>query len=152
MAFQQRGGKMRLVSILLLSFGFAAQAHIDPGTYIGTNDKGAGCSMKVIEQFYEGGLPHQLTEKIRIEIEGQEYLVGHPAVIDETADKVIFNHDRFQGLVPYGDTAATRGAKALIVEMSHDPAHRGPTEFKVMDHKWTQATAAVTKCTNLKLN
>jgi hypothetical protein len=128
-----------------LAFSMGAQAHVEKGLYVGQNDKGVECSMNVVEMFFENGGRHPVNERLRIKAGGDEFIAGHPPVVDEAKPKVGFNHDRFQGLL-----ATSVGAKALIMGMSHQPGKEGPTHFTVIDHDWKNTDGVATSCLNLK--
>lgn len=135
---------MKTVLFLILGISTTALAHVEPGVYQGKDSSGAACEMKVIETFFEGGMPHPLNERVRIQINGDEFLVGHPSVIDEAKSQVVFNHDRFQGVL-----AQKGGAKALIVGMSHATGSEGPTDFTVINHIWKAGDGSSVRCLGL---
>lgn len=118
-----------------------ASAHIQVGTYKGSDGTDGGCSLEVKEVFFQNGVRHPLNERVRVVVGGVEFVVGHPPVIDTAASVAHFNHDLFQGVLP-----TDVGAKALEIKMEHGVAADGPTEFRVVDHAWSEQTGTKTEC------
>ncbi|RYZ75277.1 MAG: hypothetical protein EOP05_08245 [Proteobacteria bacterium] len=110
---------------------FSAFAHVEPGTHTGTTAAGTACSMVAGVTYFENNAHHPLNERIKITVDGTEFTVGHPPIIDADSDVVFFNHDLFQGIVP-----TATGAKALIVDMIHSEEKEGPVRFKVIENFW----------------
>lgn len=135
-------------SVLFFSIfaSVSARAHIDPGAYTGSTDASEVCGFTAGERFFENNLPHPLNERIRIEINGDTYVVAHPAVIDAAIPQAAFNHDIFQGVLP-----TQTGAKALIIDMIHEEGKDGPTSFHLITHNWKTKEATVIHCKELRL-
>ena len=139
--------KSSSIGLFFLAATLSAQAHITPGVYQGTDDRGAICAMTVTEQFYEGAR-HPLNERIRLSVDGEEYVVGHPPVVDAATDTAFFNHDLFQGI-----QGTSEGARALVIEMvGSDESNRGPGSFQIITHKWRSNERSSLKCSSLKRN
>ena len=139
--------KSSSVGLLSLAATLSAQAHISPGVYQGTDARGETCSMTVADQFYEGAR-HPLNERIRLNVEGIEYVVGHPPVVEAATDTAFFNHDLFQAI-----QGTPEGARALVIEMvGSDESNRGPGSFQVITHKWRSNERSSLKCSSLKKN
>ena len=123
---------MKLV-VLGLLFSLPALAHVEPGTYVGTDEEGKECSMVAGSTYFEGGERHPLRERIKIVVNGQEFIVGHPPVLNFAESVVTFNHDAFEGVL-----AVAKGAKALQVGMEHSEKFEGPTGFTLVTNDWTK--------------
>ncbi len=128
---------------LLLSPSFAL-AHIEPGTWKGTTASGQECSMTATATYFEGNR-HPLNERIGITVEGKEFKVGHPPVLDFAQPKAFFNHDVFQGVL-----ATSTGAQAIEIEMNHEEGKEGPVSFTFVDHAWKNDARTSLKCSGLR--
>lgn len=136
--------KLAALLALLLAPSFAL-AHITPGTWKGKTAEGKECSMHAGPTYFEGGARHPLNERIAITVDGKEYKVGHPPVLDFAQPKAFFNHDVFQGLLPTGT-----GAQAIEIEMAHEEGREGPVSFTYVDHAWKSDTRTSYKCAGLE--
>lgn len=130
--------------LLLSFFPLLAQAHLEPGTYTGVTAEKATCSMVVGEQYFVDDKPHPLNERIRITVNGVEFVVGHPTVFDSAQDLISFNHDLFQGVVP-----TATGARALEVVMTHEAGKEGPVSFSQIENFWKTGKKAAIHCAEL---
>lgn len=122
-----------------------AFAHIEKGTHQGTTETGAICSMIAGADSFVNNQPHPLNERIEVQVDGDVYTVGHPAVIDTEKGIASFNHDLFHGVL-----ATTTGAKALVIEMVHTATKEGPAGFTLINHNWKTNTATKVVCSNLQ--
>lgn len=119
----------------------AAFAHVEPGTYTGITADKSVCSMVAGAQYFVDDKPHPLNERIRITVDGTEFVVGHPAVIDTSKDLVSFNHDLFQGV-----RATNTGAQVLEIVMSHEPGKEGPVSFALVENFWKTGKKTALRC------
>ena len=126
--------------------GMTANAHIEPGTWVGATIKSEECSMLVGEAFFENNMGHPLNERIRITVGADALVVGHPPVVSSADSLAYFNHDMFQGIVP-----TSTGAKAYIINMVHSATFEGPSSFEVIENQWKAGTKTHLKCENIKL-
>lgn len=134
-----------LVAALVLSVvSFAAQAHVEPGKHVGQTADGASCSMEAGATYFENNEHHPLNERIKIVVDGTEFLVGHPPVVDAETAVAYFNHDLFQGIVP-----TSTGAKALVVDMIHTEEKEGPVRFTLIENFWKTGKKTSVVCENL---
>lgn len=79
-------------------------------------------------------------------IDGAEFELGHPPILDEAAGTVRFNHDRFQGF-----RGIPGGAISMIIEMAHPEGEEGrPESITVYSDDWKDATKS-TKVVCLKV-
>lgn len=137
--------KSTLVILASLLVSALAQAHVEVGTYRGTTTEGATCEMTSEGTYYEGQLKHPLTERVKLVVAGETFIVQHPPVIDETEQMAYFDHDQFKGALPN-----KTGAKALVVKMQHAPGSEGPSEFYLIDHVYKGDKRTSIKCSGLK--
>ena len=129
-----------------LMFGLNASAHIEVGVWEGKTADGAVCSMTTGATFFENNMAHPLNERIKITVDGNEFVVHHPAGLDRAKGTVAFNHDFFQGWV-----ATSNGARGLEIEMVHSAEYEGPRSFWVTEDNWRTGKQAVTRCLDIKL-
>lgn len=128
-----------------LTFATSALAHVEPGIHKGTTADGKECSMVAGETYFEKNTPHPLNERIKITVDGTEFIVGHPPIINAKEAVVFFNHDVFQGLSP-----TSSGAKAIEIEMEHTEQFEGPKSFTFIENAWRAKTRVTYTCSNLK--
>jgi hypothetical protein len=133
--------KFFIVSAL---FASAAHAHLQIGTYKGTDEAGAECSMKVEEVFYEADFHHPLNERVRVTIGEETIIVGHPPVIDDETATAAFDHDFFKGANP-----TQIGAHALVIHMDHSEEVNGPTSYSWIEHAYRANERVMRKCASL---
>lgn len=141
---------MKSILLVLSLFSFSALAHIELGTYKGTNSSGYECNLHVMEQYYIDNKKHPLNERVKVAVESNKlsktnFTVNHPSAINVQTLEVSFNHDQFQGLL-----ATSTGAQALIVEVSHEPTKEGPQAFIFVDHNWKTGNRIPFECKDLK--
>lgn len=138
---------MKLLSVLkcaaltLPLMASTSLAHVEPGKYSGTTSQNVSCEMIAGETYFEHDQRHPLNERIKIQVDGSEYLVSHPAIVDEASGVVTFNHDVFQGVLP-----TSSGAKALIVHMVHTEEKEGPVSFTLIESSWRDSQSTKTTC------
>lgn len=137
--------RFALAVAVLLSSAVPAFAHVEAGTWIGTTPAGASCSLLAGNQYFENNIQHPLNERIPIQVNGTQFIVGHPPVVSTTQPSAYFNHNMFQAVVP-----TSTGAMALVIDMVHQESYEGPTGYHVITQNWR--TGAVTKmdCLNIK--
>lgn len=140
--------KAILISTLFLSTltTFQAQAHIEPGTWMGKTDSQADCGFLVGAGYFEPNTPHPLHERIRVQMGNTVFTLQHPPVVDAASATAFFNHDQFQAI-----NATSTGATAIVVKMEHTPTYEGPTEFTVIDHEWKSNKRTAVTCKNIRL-
>ena len=138
--------KAFLTVIMTLGFAALAHAHVEPGTYKGVTADGKPCEMKSIRMYFENNVAHPLNERVEIEVNGQNFKVGHPPVIDSKTATAFFNHDMFQGVLP-----TSVGADALEVTMVHTQEFEGPSAFTLISNNWKTGAKTSLKCLNIKL-
>lgn len=137
----------KIIFVLTLISSFSAFAHIEEGTHTGVAADGQACSFVAGAQTFENNLPHPLNERIEVTVNGDKFVVHHPAVIDIAANKVHFNHDLFEGVL-----ATPVGAKALIVTMVHTADFEGPSDFTLIENNWKTGEKKTLVCKGLKFN
>jgi hypothetical protein len=135
----------------IFSFIFAlsalpALAGIEPGTYLGSSADGQPCSMLAKETYFLGGVRHPLNERVDVELNGQAFVLQHPAVISVEESLASFNHDAFESVLP-----TSEGAQALIVNMMHSEDDSGPIAFQHIAHKWRADERVKLECNGLQL-
>lgn len=136
--------KTLLISLLVLTTQ-TAFAHIEKGTWIGKTDKGLQCTMLAIETYHDGGMDHPLTERVRVRIGNDEVVLSHPPVVSAATAMAFFNHDVLQAVIP-----TTTGARAIVVDMHHEPGKDGgPVAFHVIDHIWKNDVRSAVHCENI---
>ncbi len=67
-------------SVLLIAavlLGITANAHIEPGTWVGATIKGEECSMLVGDAFFENNMGHPLNERIRITVGADAFVLAN---------------------------------------------------------------------------
>lgn len=143
--FNQRGITMKLFILSLVFVSTQAFAHIEPGSHVGATAKGASCSMEADVTYFENSMKHPLNERIKIKVGSDEFLVGHPPVIDAAQELAHFNHDVFHGVLP-----TSTGAKALVIEMVHTQSAEGPIAFTVVENNWKTGAKSSIRCEGLK--
>lgn len=126
-----KNSKSLLVSAFVLALSPLVQAHIEEGPHLGKTPTGEICEMNAGKQTFVDNMPHPLNERIQVEINGVQFSLQHPPVINAAQGIASFNHDQFQAV-----TANKAGANAVIVEMAHTPDFEGPTSFTFVDHNW----------------
>jgi hypothetical protein len=137
---------LKITTLLLFTFVAATSfAHVEPGTWKGKTTEGKECAMVADKTYFEGGTRHPLNERIKIAVDGAEFIVGHPASVDLEKNAIQFNHEAFQSIVPMAS-----GARALIIEMMHSETHEGPAAFTLVENKWGTAEKTSLKCLELK--
>lgn len=136
---------MKLFILSLVFISAQAFAHVEPGTHTGSSAKGGSCSMVADVTYFENSVKHPLNERIKIKVGNEEFLVGHPPVIDAAQELAHFNHDLFQGVL-----ATPTGAKALIIEMVHTATAEGPIAFTVVENNWKTGAKSSIRCEGLK--
>lgn len=134
-----------LIAALSLLVVSAAQAHLEIGTYTGVMANGQPCSLESISQWFEKNQPHPLNERVKVRVSGEEYIGGHPPVIEAAKNTAFFNHDVFQAV-----NATPVGARALLIEMVHTAQFEGPRAFQLIDHQWKQNVKQSIRCENLQ--
>lgn len=137
-----------LNAILLVSASCAASAfaHVEPGIFGGTTPNGFPCFFESKGTTHLGGVRHPLNERVTFMIDGAEFELGHPPILDEAAGTVRFNHDRFQGF-----RGIPGGAISMIIEMAHPEGEEGrPESITVYSDDWKDATKS-TKVVCLKV-
>lgn len=135
---------MKFFAVVLALATTPALAHVEPGIWKGTTADGKECSFHAGATYFEGGTRHPLNERISITVDGAEFKVGHPPVLDFKEPKAFFNHDVFQGVLP-----SATGAKAIEIEMVHEEGREGPVAFTVVDHAWKTDERGSVKCSGL---
>lgn len=135
-----------LIFTFIALLSSSSWAHVEPGTYHGTAENGASCSMTAGETYFENQVPHPLNERIQMTIENDIFLVGHPSIVKPEESLAYFNHDVFQGVLP-----TKTGAKALIIHMVHSEEFEGPASYELIDHAWKSDSRKHLICKNLKL-
>lgn len=123
----------------------SAFAHVEPGTYLGTDQNGKECSMHAGETYFEGK-PHPLNERIKITVNGRLFIVGHPPVVDFSQDKVFFNHNAFQSV-----QATEKGAIAIEIGMMHSESFEGPVNFALVENEWKSGKKISLRCDGIKI-
>jgi hypothetical protein len=134
-----------LCSLYTILTAIPAMAHIEVGTHSGQTADGKTCSFIAGEQTFENGLRHPLNERIKINIDGEDFNIQHPATIDLEKGVTYFNHDQFQAVQP-----TTKGSKALVIKMVHSKEFEGPSEFTLINSEWKSGQNQVIQCTGLK--
>jgi hypothetical protein len=104
-----------------------------------------GCALIADKTHFVNDEKHPLNERINIQVGSDSFLVGHPAVVQPAESAVHFNHDVFQGVLP-----TSTGAKALIIEMSHEEKTEGPVAFTFIENKWKTGEKVSYTCKDLK--
>lgn len=136
--------KSILVSFIL-SASVSAFAHVEVGEHQGLTADGQVCSLIAGEQTFENNQHHPLNERIEIQVGGDTFKVGHPAVIDAEKGTAFFNHDLFQGVL-----ATSTGAKALVIEMAHTATKEGPASFTLINSNWKTGESTKLVCAGLE--
>lgn len=138
---------MKTLILIFSLFGLAqsAQAHLEVGTYAGVMASGQPCGMQVLSSWFEKNQPHPLNERVKLTVNNEEFIVGHPPVIDAPKNSAFFNHDLFQAV-----NATPTGARALLIEMVHTQQFEGPRAFQVIDHNWKTNLKQSFRCENLQ--
>lgn len=134
-----------LAASAIVAWTSPALAHVQVGTYKGTDGTNSPCSLEVKETYYQDGLRHALNSRAKIVVGGSEFIVAYKRLIDTTAAVAKVDYDIFQGVLPI-----TRGAKALEIRMEETAdGHHGPTAFQIVEHLWAQETGTKSECLNL---
>ena len=136
--------KVYAAALVLSLVSFSAQAHVEPGKHVGQTADGKPCSMEAGITYFENNAHHPLNERIKIVVDGTEFTVGHPPVVDAENAIAYFNHDLFQGIVP-----TSTGAKALVVDMIHSEEKEGPVRFTLIENFWKAGKKTSVVCENL---
>lgn len=136
---------MKLISVcIILLAALTVQAHVETGPYEGKTATGETCRMVAGPMFFDGNLHHPLTERVTVTVDGVQFTLGHPPVVDAANAVAFFNHDVFQGVLP-----TATGAKALVIHMDHSPAHDGPVGFTLIENFWKSGQKQSLNCGNL---
>lgn len=134
-----------LIALVMMSVvSIAAQAHVEPGTHKGTTPDGKDCSMVAGVTYFENNAHHPLNERIKVTVDGVDFLVGHPPVVDAENAVAYFNHDLFQGILP-----TNTGAKALVIDVVHSETKEGPDRFTLIENFWKTGKKTSFICQNL---
>lgn len=129
---------------VLLLLPLMANAHVEDGVWIGKTNSGDSCEMTAVKTYFDGALKHPLTERVDLIVNGLNFTVQHPPVIDETKPEAFFDHDQFKGILP-----TKTGAIALVLKMTHTKTYEGPAEYHLINHDYKAATSSVIKCAGL---
>lgn len=135
----------KILGLMIFSLSWTATAHVEPGLYLGKTTSGQTCQMTAGVTYFENNVQHPLNERIKIKIGTDEFVVGHPPVVDRKQNMAYFNHDVFQGVLP-----TATGAKALIIDMIHSATQEGPTGYDLIQHGWKANQRVVVRCTGLQ--
>ncbi len=136
---------MKSLAVVFSFISVTAFAHIHDGLWKGVDSSGRACEMKVMQNYFENNTPHPLNERIKVVISGEEFVLRHPPVIDLAQKVAAFDHDSFESIVPH-----SKGAKALVVKMSHAEGAEGPTEYHVINHEYRADKREAVGCTSLQ--
>ncbi|MBX2987854.1 MAG: hypothetical protein KF802_08140 [Bdellovibrionaceae bacterium] len=135
---------MKSILVLSLFLAATAQAHIKLGTYAGTSPTQGACSVRIEEVSFENNVRHPLNERVKARIGNDLFVLQHPPVVNVAQSSVTFTHDLLQGVL-----ATPTGARALIIEMSHEAGKEGPLAFTLIDHQWRQNARTALACQKL---
>lgn len=102
----------------------SASAHLEIGTYEGKDSTGAVCSLRIIDEVFEGDLHHPLTERFVVDYLGKIFKVGHPFIFSAADKKASFDHDHLNASLPFKG-----GSEGLEIKMDHSEGRDGPSEF-----------------------
>ncbi len=137
--------KSAAITLILLASQIA-MAHVEPGKYLGKTPDGQECSMLAKETYFENNARHPLNERIKITVNGSEFTVAHPPIIDAAKAIAFFNHDAFHGVLP-----TEGGARALVITMTHDQGKEGPVSFTLIENQWRERKKESLVCRDLAL-
>jgi ABC-type cobalt transport system substrate-binding protein len=98
----------RLIIALMLLTTTTAFAHIQKGTYQGTDQNGKSCAFTVGGTWFEDEFEHPLSERVELtkmvfadfKPVMNHFQAGHPPVVNLDSGLVRFNHDLFQDVIP----------------------------------------------------
>lgn len=134
-----------IIGFFAFCWTFSANAGLAQGVWIGKTASGQPCQMTAGVTYFENNVQHPLNERIKISIGADEFLVGHPPVVDRKQNIAFFNHDAFQGVL-----ATPTGAKALIIDMQHTSLQEGPVGFDIIQHAWKTKQRSVIQCLGIQ--
>lgn len=133
---------LRFLALCSFLFSLASLAHIEKGTYKGTDQNGNPCAFEIGDTWFDDEIEHPLTERVpltKIKFMGLKpkydlWQMGHPAVVSVESTKVGYNHNIFQDVIPTFTGAAsvtlfkTEGKSARPVALVYMEDHYKNTE------------------------
>lgn len=132
---------MKTIFTSLILVVSLSQAHVAPGSHAGKTADGSACEMVAGKTYFDKNIRHPLNERIEITVNGETYVVQHPAVISVTDKLAAFDHDHFHGVLP-----TKTGAKALVINMEHSDSFEGPSEYTVITHEYKNDAGELFTC------
>ncbi len=137
---------MKFVLVAMGLLASSAQAHIEPGVYVGFDKDNVACEMEIGKTFFINGVHHPLNERIEVKYQNRDFLVRHPEVVNNTLNQVRFDHDTFQGVL-----AIETGAVSMTVFMEpHTEKERMPETFNFIESDWKTGLSKSLLCQDLK--
>jgi hypothetical protein len=138
---------MRLFLVLAVSLsGSTAWANLQIGRYSGVTPDGAACGFDVLAVEFEGGLRHPLNERVRVVVEGGNWVLRHAPSIKSAELKVEFDHDHLTAAM--GERGA---AQAVELTMDHSEGKDGPSKIIWLRHDVRNPSASfMWECGGLK--
>lgn len=136
---------LKIVTLILALAGFA-QAHIELGIYKGVNAENQVCSFEVKEVTYRDNVRHPLHEKVRITVDGKDFELTHPPVLNIELGTVTAEQEVFTGTV--GVARAAYGVQIVMGES--DVSGHGPQQLYVLFNDYRDSTKNTkTVCSSL---
>jgi hypothetical protein len=104
-----------LTLVITLFFSYQVQAHIEKGTYQGTDQNGNPCTFEVRDTWFGDEIEHPLTEKVpvtNLKFMGLKpkfdlWQLSHPTNVNIEAGKVGYERSLFQDVIPTLSGAAS---------------------------------------------
>lgn len=141
--------RLSLVFFLLLST--QAKAHIEKGTYQGTDQHGNPCSFEIRETWFGDEIEHPLTERVTLTKLKFTDLVpkydlwqmAHPTNVNIESGKIGYDRELFQDIIP----TFTGAASVTITKELNVEASRPKSLVYIEDNYLNPEGAKKAKCT-----
>ncbi len=131
--------KFWILGIILV--GSFALADLDSGHYQGVDSSGLSCEILVGDVSFENGVKHPLNERVSVVVNGQEWSLSHPKVIDEESGKVRFNHSYFEATISTARDGKF-GAQYLKMTIDHDAEPHRPKEYIYLNDSYRDSVSS----------
>lgn len=141
---------MKSIIIALLFVAGSAQADLLLGVFEGQTANGEVCKIQVNTKYYFPDQHHPLNERVSVTVDGLNWDLAHPPVLNVEAGTVTFDHNVFQQIVAL-DEVGRMGSEALVMKINHDVEPHPAIEFTHIVHDYRNASQSKkVTCLNLK--
>lgn len=125
-----------LVLFLLLG---SAKADILTGTYVGTTAAGVECQITLNSKYYFPDEKHPLSEKLNVTLNGLNWDLAHPPMVDAEAGLIMFDHNQFHQILAVTDNGR-KASQALVLKINHDVEPHPATAFTFIEQDYIDSS------------